>query len=127
MGIRIPGEYVIQSVNKACTLDTVLTTIDECAKAKAALDPSASEVQREDLTTAPSGCSRWNGNWFFNSMTGKLDGASEPVCKAATETKTMTTTTSTAATKTSSTTTTTTLSTSITTTSTKNGALSKKF
>jgi hypothetical protein len=123
--IQTAGKYVIQNSNKACSSDTMLATKEECAKAKAALDPSAPELQREDIPTAPGGCSRWNGNWFFNGLTGQLDGASEPVCKAATTTATTTTTTATTTATTTTNTTTTPLSTSITTTSTRNGALSK--
>ena len=86
---------MIQNPNKACSSDNVLATIEECAKARTALDPTGPALQLEHLTIAPGGCSRWKGNWFFNSLPGKLDGVSEPVCKTATTTPTTTTTTAT--------------------------------
>ena len=55
--------------------------MDECSRAKAALDPSAGVVTTEHFDGAPKGCSLYKGKWIFNShSTGKLDGISEPVC-----------------------------------------------
>ena len=81
--MRTAVKYVIQDVDKACSSDTMLASIEECQSAKAELDPTASVVRKENFSGAPSGCSRWKGLWFFNSATGKLDGASEPVCRVA--------------------------------------------
>ena len=61
----------------------MLATIEECKNAKKQLDASAPAVESEELDNAPKGCSRYEGKWFFNTHAkGKLDGASEPVCKA---------------------------------------------
>ena len=63
-------------------MDTSLSTIEECTKAKAVLDPTNTvAVGLEKTATVPSGCSIWKGRWFFNIVKGKLDGVSEPVCK----------------------------------------------
>ena len=57
--------------------------MDECSRAKAALDPSAGVVKTENFDGAPKGCSFYKGKWMFNShATGKLDGVSMPVCKS---------------------------------------------
>ena len=92
------GVYVKHGIDKACSADSILTTIEECAKAKTILDPTNTDsVGLEKTATMPSGCSIWRGRWFFNSMKGKLDGASEPVCKNGTTiSKTATTSTNTA-------------------------------
>ena len=74
---------MLQHHTKWCSSDSVLATVKECESAKAALDPSAAAVKSEEAASAPKGCSRFEGKWFFNTHAkGKLDGASEPVCKA---------------------------------------------
>ena len=74
---------MLQHHTKWCSSDSALATAKECESAKAVLDPSATAVKTEELGNAPKGCSRWDGKWFFNTHAkGKLDGASEPVCKA---------------------------------------------
>ena len=75
--------YVVQDQTRACTRDTILATDRECSRAKAALDPDAADVKSENNAQNPKGCSRWQGKWYFNThATGKLDGESEPICKA---------------------------------------------
>ena len=76
------GEYAIQHHTKPCSSGTKLTTIHKCSDAKAALDPSDTAVKPDNASDAPGGCSRFQGKWYFNSLKGALDGASEPVCKA---------------------------------------------
>ena len=77
------GGFVLQYHTKWCSSDSALATAKECESARAALDPSAPAVESEELDNAPKGCSRYDGKWFFNTHAkGKLDGASEPVCKA---------------------------------------------
>ena len=77
------GGYLLQHHTKWCTAHTMLATIEDCKNAKKHLDPSAPAVESEELDNAPKGCSRYEGKWFFNTHAkGKLDGASEPVCKA---------------------------------------------
>ena len=81
--MRVAGEYVIQHHSKGCTGDTMLATAAECSKAKAALDPDAPPVRPDTAANAPSGCSRWQGKWYFNDhTTGQLDGESEPICRS---------------------------------------------
>ena len=77
------AEYAAQVPSKPCTADTMLATVGECSRAKAALSPDAGGVETETSANTPKGCSRWQGKWFFNThATGKLDGESEPICKA---------------------------------------------
>ena len=77
------GGYLVQHHTKWCTAHTMLATIEECKNAKKQLDASAPAVESEELDNAPKGCSRYEGKWFFNTHAeGKLDGASEPICKA---------------------------------------------
>ena len=48
----------------------------ECSKAKAALVPAKAAI-------APSGCSRWQGKWYFNGQdTGELDGEGGSICRS---------------------------------------------
>ena len=76
------GAFVIQDPNKQCSAGTILTTIAECSSVKTVLGPRAAAVTVEDYAKAPKGCSRTNGQWYFNTHTeGALDGTSEPVCK----------------------------------------------
>ena len=83
MLVQPAGGFVLQHHTKWCSSDSVLATAKECESAKAALDPSAAAIQSEEVDDAPKGCSRFEGQWFFNTHAkGKLDGASEPVCKA---------------------------------------------
>ena len=64
-------------------METIIATLEECSRAKTALDPNADAVETENFDGAPKGCSLYKGKWMFNShATGKLDGISEPVCKA---------------------------------------------
>jgi hypothetical protein len=82
MLVHPAGGFVLQDHTKWCSSDSALATAKECESAKAALDPSAAAVESEELDNAPKGCSRYDGKWFFNTHAkGKLDGASEPVCK----------------------------------------------
>ena len=77
------GGYLLQHHTKWCSSHNILTTVEECKRAKAALDPSAAAVTSEKYEKAPKGCSRYQGNWFFNTHdTGDVDGVSEPICKA---------------------------------------------
>ena len=77
------GGYLLQHHTKWCSSHTILATIEACKNAKKALDPNAAAVQSDNAPNAPKGCSRFEGQWFFNSHdTGKLDGVSEPICKA---------------------------------------------
>ena len=79
----VAGEYLVQHHSQGCTTDTMLATVDECSKAKAALDPGAAAVKPDSAANAPSGCSRWSGKWYFNdNPTGQLDGESEPICRS---------------------------------------------
>lgn len=79
----VVGGYLLQHHSKQCSLSTMIATIDECSRAKIALDPNADAVKFESIENAPSGCSRFEGAWFFNNHpTGKADSASEPVCKS---------------------------------------------
>ena len=116
----LSGEYVIQNPKQACSSQTIVTTLEECKKAKKALEPNApsNDVQEENFEKAPGGCSRWNGVWFFNDVKGTLDGLSHPVCKVLTSSTTATTTT-TASTTQTTTTLATTISTVTTTTASK--------
>ena len=79
------GGFVLQHPTKGCSSESALNTIQECERAKAALDPRASgRVGKETYSKSPKGCSRWHGEWWFNShYKGALDGESEPVCKTA--------------------------------------------
>ena len=78
------GPYVVQHPTLGCSSEAILVTITECNNAKTLLDPSSAAVQEEDLSETPKGCSRYKGNWYFNThATGKIDGESEPVCKPA--------------------------------------------
>ena len=81
--MRVAGEFVAQSVSRSCSANAMLATVGECSRAKAALGPDADDVETETSPNTPKGCSRWQGKWFFNThATGKLDGESEPICKA---------------------------------------------
>ena len=81
--MRVAGEFVAQSVSRSCSANAMLATVGECSRAKAALGPDAADVETEANANTPKGCSRWQGKWFFNThATGKLDGDSEPICKA---------------------------------------------
>ena len=84
IALRTSGAFAIYHHTKPCTQTTELSSIDECGRAKVALDPSRTgAIKDENIPNAPRGCSRYNGRWYFNShATGELDGASEPVCKA---------------------------------------------
>ena len=75
---------MIQPHTKWCNADTILKTIDQCKSAKAVFDPKSTvPVKIENFAKAPRGCTRFQGNWFFNTnLKGELDGASEPICKA---------------------------------------------
>lgn len=75
------GRYRVQKHSR-CSSETIITTIDECSRAKAALDAGAPAVNKEDYEGAPYGCYRHEGRWFFNTQaTDTLDSVSEPVCK----------------------------------------------
>ena len=76
------GGYLLQHHSKLCSSLAMVATIEECSRAKAALDPRAGEVDIDDSPNAPKGCSRFQGKWYFNTNAkGEVDGASEPVCK----------------------------------------------
>ena len=73
---------MLQHPTLGCSSAAILVTLTECNSAKALLDPRAAAVEEEDYSGAPKGCSRFKGEWFFNThATGKIDGVSEPVCK----------------------------------------------
>ena len=78
------GAYVVQPASEACSSDTILGSFSECSGAKAVLDAAAPAVEiEEDYASAPKGCSRHKGKWYFNThATGSLDRVSEPVCQA---------------------------------------------
>ena len=74
--------YVIQKPGNQCTPDTILGTLAECESARASLEPSAPAVIGESSAFTPKGCSRFKGEWYFNSHpTGKADDESELACK----------------------------------------------
>ena len=61
----------------------MLSSIQDCTKAKTVLDPGADAVRADNNENAPKGCSRHFGTWYYNSIVkGTLDGESEPICKA---------------------------------------------
>jgi hypothetical protein len=72
-----------QAPDKPCQVHTMLTTIDECRRARAALNPKGDAVVQESRATTPKGCSYFDGKWYFNDHpTGRSDGVTEPVCKS---------------------------------------------
>ena len=72
-----------QAPNNLCRAHTMLTTIDECRRARAALSPEGDAVEQESRATTPKGCSYFDGKWYFNThATGASDSVSEPVCKS---------------------------------------------
>ena len=77
------GRYLVRRRDKSCSSHTILATIEDCKNAKKHLDPNAAGVQTDNDPDAPKGCSRYEGKWFFNTHAkGKVDGVSEPICKA---------------------------------------------
>ena len=73
---------MVQNPSKKCSAETMLTTIAECSSVKTVFEPRAAAVKVEDYAKAPKGCSRADGEWYFNEHAeGALDGESEPVCK----------------------------------------------
>ena len=74
--------YLVGHRQSWCSSHTILSTIEDCKHAKAALDPNAAAVQNAYDPYAPKGCSRFKRVWFFNSHYGQVDGVSEPICKA---------------------------------------------
>ena len=77
------GGYRLQHHTRWCSADTIIATVEECNRAKTALNPKADAMKTENFKDAPKGCSLYKGQWIFNThATGKLDGISEPVCKA---------------------------------------------
>lgn len=75
--------FAIHHHGKRCKSDTMLSTIKECSNAKAVIDPTADAVRAKDTTDAPKGCSRYQGEWFFNTHnTGAFNSVSDSVCKA---------------------------------------------
>ena len=76
------GAYVIQKPGNQCTPDTILGTLAECESARASLDSSAPAVIGESSAFTPKGCSRFKGEWYFNTHpTGRGDDKSELACK----------------------------------------------
>ena len=76
------GGFELRHHTKWCSSDNILGTARECEYAREALDPSGPAVHIDNVNNAPKGCSRFDGQWFFNTHAkGKLDGVSEPVCK----------------------------------------------
>ena len=74
--VHTTGAFVLQHHTSACTSDTMLATIEECASAKALLDPGIDAVERDDFDRTPKGCSRTKGKWYFNGRaTGSIDDA----------------------------------------------------
>ena len=43
--------------------------------------PKTDATPNTDPNTTHTRCSRYGKQWYFNSIKGKPDGASEPVCK----------------------------------------------
>ena len=77
------GGFLVHLPDESCTSATVLSSIKDCSSAKTVLDPGADAVKSENNRNAPKGCSRHKGAWYFNTVVaGKLDGESEPICKA---------------------------------------------
>ena len=73
---------MVQHPSKQCSAETILTTIAECSSVKTVLGPGTAAVTVEDYADAPTGCSRYKGEWYFNNHAkGALDRTSEPVCK----------------------------------------------
>ena len=75
------GGYRLQHHTRLCSAETIIASLEECNRAKAALDPNADAVSTEKMKNAPKGCFLYKGQWIFNRhKRGKLDGISEPVC-----------------------------------------------
>ena len=78
---------MLQHPTKGCSSASILDSLRECKRAKAAFDTSTASVSIVDNQYRyPKGCSHNNkyGSWVFNTAAkGKLDGNSEPVCKTA--------------------------------------------
>ena len=73
---------MVQHPTLGCSSEAILVTITECNNAKALLEPSSAAVEQGKYAETPKGCSRLEKKWYFNThATGKIDGASEPVCK----------------------------------------------
>ena len=83
--VHTAGKYIIQHHTKQCGTGIILTKFADCKSAKSALDPGAGTLKIESDENAPKGCSRFRGQWYFNTADrGTLDGESQPVCKAST-------------------------------------------
>ena len=81
-GYAFVTEYVVQDHDRACTRDTMVTSFNECSRAKTSFDRDAADVEKESNADTPKGCSLYKGKWYFNShATGKLDGEREPICQ----------------------------------------------
>ena len=88
------AEFVVQDPSKACTTDTMVTSLSECERAQAALDTdSGRRIARETLAEFPKGCYRTPAStregmekqytWYFNDhATGKLSSPHEPICRS---------------------------------------------
>ena len=82
MCVYTTGPFAIHHHTKPCSSVTTLPTESECYNVKLMIS-SDKGVQADDSASNPSGCSRYKGTWYFNSdAQGKLDGVSEPICKA---------------------------------------------
>ena len=81
---RFAEAFTVQLPANQCSSDTALTTMRDCISAKAVVNPGAGEVEEDNSENAPTGCSRFKGDWLFNTAAkGMPDGASYPVCKIA--------------------------------------------
>ena len=81
-GYAFVTEYVVQDPDRACTRDTMVTSLSECRRAKRSFDRNAADVESENVGDTPKGCSLYKEKWYFNSHdTGKLDGEREPICR----------------------------------------------
>ena len=80
--VRTEVQYVKNPVDKPCSPETQITTLEDCEKARKALAPNNSvKASAEKGIEFPGGCSIWHDFFFFNSMDGRTDGKSFPVCK----------------------------------------------
>ena len=91
-----PG-YKIKDKGAANCESTVKLTFAECQEARLALDSKATAVVNTANANLPTGCYRQQEDqyrdqhdkssykWFFNTVDGKNDSNSEPICKGKTK------------------------------------------
>ena len=81
------AEFVVQDPTKACTTDTMVTSLSECERAQAEFEPDKSDsrnaMKSEIEAEYPKGCYRWNELLYFNKhATGALLSEHEPICRS---------------------------------------------